>query len=210
MSKALAVQGSSAVGWPEPTNAILPRETFATGMAMLAGAQARSLDGPAVNAYWLALCEVDARDFADGVRLALQRERYLTPAAVFEACDEAQRERRRRESREQDERRHARRLEIEAESRTWPMPAPSFDELRRRVGALLWVGIHGNLAGKMALSGTPQNIAVHVDRWTRRYADEERLTELIREAAGPDATVTFRDEDGPVHAERLETQGEKP
>jgi hypothetical protein len=218
MTKALTVENSGSIAWPDPPNAILPREVFAKGMLRLAGGQGKTLDPAALDAYWDTLAEVDPRDFMVGVRLANQRERYMTAAAVFEACDEAKRERRNREHSERqrieaiESRRgmaeakreaEARKAELEGIVAGWSAPPVDIEELKARVLVLLelrgkW--ILGRCLREATWSGTAADASVDCSIYEPIVRnDRKAVRELAREARlGAEGRLTFKQtEDAP-------------
>lgn len=199
-----------------PAGARLPREMFAQGMALVTAGQGKQLAPEALAAYWLALAQVDPDDFHEGTRLALQRERFMTPAAMFEACEEARqtrerraaeerwREDRRREAVERNEQRQAlavRREALRIQADSWTVPPADVEELRARVVVLLELAGRPSvlyLARHAELSGTVEDLVITVEHGSF-FRDAARIVgDAASEAAGHPVRVTVREAGSPL------------
>jgi hypothetical protein len=185
---------------PAPASVRLDRVVFAQGMALLSAAAGKEMSPPA---YWLALAGFDAVDFVPGVQAALQQERFLTPAAVFDHVvfaratrreaeeAEARREQARRaaEAAElQARQREERRAQLQATVDGWSTPPSSGAEIRERllvvaemesaVQAMGWLrAAEMQLeAGQLVITPDPSK------EFLRRYATN-RLAEMLVVAA---------------------------
>lgn len=192
--------GVDLTAW-RPDAARLGVQLFSDGLRIIAASQGKVLEPETVQAYWLALAQVEPADFRMGVPIALQREKFMTPAALFQACEDA------REMREQDsacwapedEERsrafHAEEKALRAEAGGWTLPPADPADLRRRLLVLLrlrrQLSAH-YLVRYAEVSGTVSELVLIVGHCAFFSGIESLLSRIATEVAGHPVRVTVR------------------
>ncbi len=216
---ALALQQVTDAGlgldlWaPSPSETKLGSIDFVRGLALIAAAEKRELTGESTTAFWLALSEFEAVDFAAGVRATLKLERFISPAVAFEHCATARQERLRLEAEriEREERSRAqaaadlaaqdlaRRREALAAARPLWGPPSSARELLDRMVAItgcsrttLWISLHSSTLAPAPWNAEHGTLVLqpHIEFAALLRAHEAELQALARDAAaGLDVVV---------------------